>query len=63
MSATWPKTAEVYVHGSKENMWDIGTELGLDGEALNLFRYALYEVAIEISVNRDGAYKVLSIKD
>ncbi len=58
----WPKRAKVYLHSSKECMRDSGEELGLQGEALREFSYALYEVEFDLEVNENGTYKILSTK-
>lgn len=41
----------VYVHSSKENMLELGTRLGLQGDALDYFKYACLEVNLGIEVN------------
>lgn len=59
----WPKRAIAYLHGDKETMWEKGEKLGLTGEAIMLFRHALCEVTVEIDVNEDGTYKIVSVKE
>lgn len=61
-SSDWPKPVTAYVHGSKEGMYDIGHGLGLRGESLQLFKYALCEVQVHMSVNRDGTYTIIEVK-
>lgn len=39
-----------YLHGSKEAMWDKGEAIGLSGEALGRFSFALYEVEVEVEL-------------
>lgn len=52
----------VYIHGSKEYMYDKGQELGLTGEALKNFMYTCYEVEIELEVNMEtGDSKIISV--
>ena len=41
----------VYLHSDKETMHEMGVKLGLEGEALNHFRYAGYEVALGMDVD------------
>ena len=51
-----------YLHSSKEVMGDLGKKIGLEGEALNDFRYALYEVKLELEVDTDtGEYVILEV--
>lgn len=40
-----------YVHSSKETMRELGTRLGLKGQALDYFMFALCEVKLGIEVN------------
>jgi len=42
---------KVYVHGSKESMREHGREIGLTGEALNMFAYTGYEIELTVDVN------------
>jgi hypothetical protein len=44
----------VYLHASKESMRDEGEKLGLSGDALDMFAYACYEVAINLDVSKTG---------
>lgn len=60
---TWPKTVTAYAHSSKESMWDEGEKLGLKGEALSLFKHAIGEVEFKLSVNEDGTYTILEMKE
>lgn len=52
---------KVYVHSSKDSMWDKGVSLGLESEALRLFSYALCEVEFVLDVNADGTYKIVTV--
>lgn len=54
----WPKTVVVYLHSSKERMYEHGERMGLKDEALSKFSYALYELAVSISVEKDGSYNI-----
>ena len=54
----------VYMHSSKEEMGDLGDELGMSDKAMDEFRYALYEVAINLEINTDtGGYKILGASE
>jgi len=57
----WPKTIDTYVHGSKENGYDVGQELGLTGEALDQFVYLHYEVELTIKVQENGDYEITHV--
>lgn len=59
----WPKRAIAYIHSDKESMWEKGEKLGLKGEAISLFRHALCEVTVDIDVNQDGTYTIVSVKE
>jgi hypothetical protein len=52
---------KIYLHGNKESNYSEGEKLGLTGEALRMFTFACYEVAIEIEVNPDGTYEMLTV--
>lgn len=60
--ATWPRTVTAYARGDRLGMANIGEKLGLTGEPLSLFSYALSEVQIKMSVNADGTYEILEVK-
>jgi hypothetical protein len=52
----------MYLHSNKDNNWEIGKKLGLEGEALSLFRFALCEVELEVEVDTNtGNAKILKI--
>jgi hypothetical protein len=59
----WPKTVDTYVKGSKESGYDVGKELGLEGDALGIFTYLHYEVELTISVQKDGSYVITHVDD
>ena len=60
----FPKKTSVYLHSNKEAMWDKGQELGLSEEAISdNFRSCCYEVKVNIEVNEDGTYKILSVEE
>lgn len=53
---------KIYLHGSCEENYQKGEELGLIGDALSKFRYALYEVEFELKVDvKTGEYKILRV--
>lgn len=53
---------KMYLHGNKESNYDKGEELGLTGEALSNFCYALYEVEFEVEVDEaTGDTKIISV--
>lgn len=58
-SKTWPKRAAIFVHSDKEALWALGEKLGLQGEALMLFRHAFAELAIPVMVAEDGTVTML----
>ena len=54
----------LYLHSGKESMYDDGSSLGLEGEALHNFMYTGYEVALEGVVHKDsGTFFVKKIND
>ncbi len=46
----------IYVHSSKDDMWETGEKLGLSGEALQVFKHTACEVALKIRVNTETGY-------
>ncbi len=44
----------VYLHSSKESMYDAGKKAGLTGDALHLFMYACNEVKVDLEVDEKG---------
>jgi len=54
----------VYLHSNKETMIELGEEIGLVGDALDTFCYALYEVNIFLRVNTTtGTYEILYMEE
>lgn len=52
----------IYLHSSKESNYEHGEKLGLKGEALNMFMYGCYEVAVEVEVNEaTGETEIISV--
>lgn len=58
---SWPKKVTVYVHSSKEAMWELGESIGLSEEALGLFKYACCEVALSVEVQENGKARILKV--
>jgi hypothetical protein len=53
----------VYLHSDKESMGDVADDVGLVGNAYENFRYALYEVELELEIDTiTGKYKILNVK-
>lgn len=59
--SSFPKRAVFYLHGSKEQAYDKGMELGLKGEALSSFKYAFSEVQLTAEVDESGRAKIVEI--
>lgn len=58
--APWPKRVTLCVHGSKEENYEDGVALGLEGEALESFMYTTYELRLEYLVAQDGTAQLLT---
>lgn len=55
---------DVYVHGSKDEMWEKGEELGLTGDALRMFSYTATEVKLTIDVDeKTGESTIIAVDD
>jgi hypothetical protein len=53
---------EVFLHASKESMYNQGHAMGLKGEALNNFMYACYEVKLKLEVDEEtGEAKIIGV--
>jgi hypothetical protein len=52
---------EVYLHSSKDHMWDIGERIGLTGDALMMFRHACTEVRLELDVDENGNAEIVRV--
>lgn len=53
----------IYLHSSKEQMYEGGKKLGLKGKALENFLYCGYEIGIETEVDTEtGNFKYIGIK-
>lgn len=53
---------ELFLHADKEQNWELGTRLGLTGEALRAFCFACTELKVEFLANRQtGMIIILAI--
>lgn len=53
---------DIYVHSSKDSMWEEGEKLGLSGEALRMFIHAAGEVKLTIDVDeKTGGVVILAV--
>ena len=53
---------KLYARGSRENAWNEGKKLGLTGEALIMFSYALYGIEVELEVDmKTGECEIISV--
>lgn len=51
-----------YLHGSKEDNYDLGQRSGLKGKALDYFMYANYEVKVDLDVDeKTGKAKIVAV--
>jgi hypothetical protein len=56
------KPIVVYVHGSEDSMYGMGVDLGLEGEALEVFSYTGYEVKFDCEVDtKTGVVYALAV--
>lgn len=56
-------TTDIYVHSSRDTMFDRGERLGLTGEALKLFSFVGCEVKLTIEVNEETGDAVIVAVD
>jgi len=54
---------DIYVHSSRDSMWEKGEQLGLTGEALKLFSYVGCEVKLTIEVDEKTGDAVIVAAD
>lgn len=53
---------KMFLHGSKDDNYERGRGLGLEGSALDEFAYALYEVEFGVEVDTEtGRSRILSV--
>lgn len=51
----------MYLHNSKESNMSLADELGLSEHVIDNFKYALYEVALEVEIDENtGDVKILT---
>lgn len=56
------KIIKIVLHSDKDSNFEKGEEIGLTGEALSKFSYALYEVEFEVEVDMEtGETSVISV--
>lgn len=56
------KQVDVYAHGSKENLLEIGEQLGLTGEVLRMFSFAADDVKLTLSVDMEtGVAEIVAV--
>jgi hypothetical protein len=53
--------ATIYLHSSKESNYELGEKLGLSGDALRLFSFALCEVKVDVDVESDGNCRIVAV--
>lgn len=55
---------DIYVHSSRESMWEKGEKIGLTGDALKLFSYVGCEVKLTINVDeKTGDAVIVAVDD
>ena len=57
----FPILTQMSLHGCKDGNHEDGVELGLTGQALKNFTYALYEVIFDVRIQEDGSVSILSV--
>jgi len=50
-----------YAHSSKEKMFEIGQRVGMTGEPLEKFKFALNEVKFELEIDEEGLPTIVSV--
>lgn len=55
--------ADIYVHSSRDSMWNKGEQLGLTGESLKLFSFVGCEVKLTIEVDETTGDAVIVAVD
>ena len=53
----------IYAHGCGDTFYGMADEIGLKGEAADMFGHALYEVEFDVTIYDDGTYFIHSVKD
>ena len=58
------KEITIYLHGSKETMWNEGKKARLKGNALEYFKYACHEVKVVLKVDETtGEAEIFKVND
>lgn len=53
---------KMYTHGDKDSNYDIGEDLGMDDDALQRFKYNLYEVEFLVEIDTDtGGSRIIEV--
>ena len=56
-------TIDVFLHSSKESMYEEGIHAGLSDKQLELFVYACSELKVTLSVNEEGEAEIIAVDD
>lgn len=59
----WPKYRVLYLHAAEDYPKRIGMSLGLTGDALDKFSFALDTIEFNLEIHEDGTYNILSVRD
>lgn len=54
---------DIYLHSSKEQMWDAGEKAGLRGDALLAFRFTGCEHKMTYEVDEAGSSTLIAVDD
>ncbi len=58
------KEVTVFIYNDKDYMYNVGLDLGLTGEALHLFKYALSETKFKLKVDMEtGIAEILGVNN
>lgn len=52
---------KIFLHANRDMLATKGIQLGLEGEALSMFTYACYEVAVDLDVAEDGQATIVAV--
>ena len=55
------KSAQIYLHASRDTMFELGTKLGFKDDALRKFSFGLSDVRIEIKAQPDGTVNIFAV--
>ena len=56
-------TIDVFLHSSKESMYEQGEQAGLSDKQMELFVYACSDVKVTLSVNEKGEAEIIAVDD